>query len=133
MRNGIDAYAYASLAKTSASAQKTCRCTSARMDASTDIFSSRLATSGITRQGLIHWSARCVVQREKQEKKDQERAKQIRKALQEKGAWKCTCRCPIHAPKCQLYPSYAGERHWQGKSKGLSEEDLQFIAERIRK
>ena len=69
MRNGIDAYVYASLAKTSASVQKTCRCTSARMDASTDIFSSRLATSGITRQGLIHWSAWCVVQRKRNKRR----------------------------------------------------------------
>ena len=75
----------------------------------------------------------CCEEKEKQDKKDKERAKRIQKALQEKGAWKCTCKCPIHAPKCQLYPSYAGERRWQGKNKGVSEEDLQFIAKRIRK
>ena len=61
--------------------------------------------------------------------------------LRQADSWKCTCKKIAtgkrayaalyerlgHKSKCLLSPSYAGERRWDGKNKGVTEEDLQFL------
>ena len=61
--------------------------------------------------------------------------------LRQADSWKCTCKKIAtgkrayaalyerlgHKSKCLLSPSYAGERRWDGKNKGVTEEDLKFL------
>ena len=72
----------------------------------------------------------CQEKERAQEEADNEREKRIRKALNSKDAWKCTCRVPIHKEKCDLFPSKFGERRWRGKNKGVTEDDLAFLDSR---
>ena len=58
---------------------------------------------------------------------EERRERAIKKALRERGSWRCTCRCPIHQERCQLFPRQAGERRWPGKNKGVAEDDLAFL------
>ena len=57
------------------------------------------------------------------------RRKGIEELINKKDAWKCTCQGHHNSSnlKCKLYPTKAGERRWQGKNKGVTEDDLEFL------
>ena len=64
--------------------------------------------------------------------------------LRAPDAWKCTCKqIPAgkrayaalnqnmnHKGKCKLAPAAFGEQRWDGKNKGVTREDLQFLVAR---
>ena len=64
--------------------------------------------------------------------------------LRAPDAWKCTCKqIPAgrrayaalnqnmnHKGKCKLAPAEFGEQRWDGKNKGVTREDLQFLVAR---
>ena len=59
------------------------------------------------------------------------RLRGLNKILQEKKAWRCTCKQGDHDfsnEKCTLYPRKAGEKRWAGKNLGVTEADLIFRA-----
>ena len=64
---------------------------------------------------------------------EQKREAEIRKKLRAKGAWKCNCNHTFHTEKCQLHSSRFGDRRWEGRNMGVTEEDLQLLAKRRRK
>ena len=69
-----------------------------------------------------------------QEKQDAARARDIKRALATRGSWACSCHRNIgHAEKCPLFSCMAGERRWPGKNKGVTQEDLAFLAKRQRR
>ena len=51
----------------------------------------------------------------------------IEKILQEKKAWRCTCKQGEHDfsnEKCTLYPRDAAEKRWASSNPGVTEADL---------
>ena len=74
----------------------------------------------------------CKVCAKERESEKRSRVSLINKTLKAKGAWRCTCKKLTHSEKCQLFPVVAGERRWPGKNKGVTREDLDFIAKRFR-
>ena len=82
---------------------------------------------------------------EKQKKENDAREKDLLQKLRAKDAWQCTCKRKkpagkrayaalwenaYHADSCLLTPVMMGERRWDGKNKGVSIEDLMFVAAR---
>ena len=74
----------------------------------------------------------CIQAKKTLEHHDLKRAQDIRKRLAAKDAWKCKCGAIIHHEKCPLHPSKAGEVRWEGKNKGVTRDDLAFLAKRPR-
>ena len=74
---------------------------------------------------------RCAEAEAEEGKKNAEREKDIKSRL--RRGWKCTCKQLVHSEKCVLFPHHAGERRWPGKNKGVTEDDLEFLAKRQRR
>ena len=82
----------------------------------------------------------CLAKDKQQAKEQDEEEKRLLQILRLPDAWKCSCRGKLkvglrahaalyetHTEKCRLAPSYMGEQRWDGKNKGISREDLQFL------
>ena len=53
---------------------------------------------------------------------------EIRKKLNARGSWKCTCGSQMtHQERCLLFPARSGEQRWPGKNKDVSADDWEFI------
>ena len=73
----------------------------------------------------------------------QDRVAKLVKTLRCPDSWKCTCKKIAaggkadaalynnmgHAEKCFLFPRQFGERRWDGRNNGVTQEDLQFLVE----
>jgi hypothetical protein len=71
----------------------------------------------------------------------QDRVARLVKTLRLPDSWKCTCKKIAaggrayaalhnnmgHAEKCLLFPRHFGERRWDGRNNGVTQEDLQFL------
>ena len=55
----------------------------------------------------------------------------IIKKINQKGAWLCKCGAGatsgMHAEKCPLFPTQAGERRWPGKNKAVQQWEWEFL------
>ena len=74
-------------------------------------------------------SARCKACVANVEYELRSKERRIQRALKAKDAWRCTCHKVTHSQRCQLFPVFAGERRWRGKNKGVTLEDLEFLAQ----
>ena len=90
---------------------------------------------------------KCEARKQEDIRLQNEREAKLLTMLRAKDAWKCTCKGLKpgfrayaalndnwnHAQKCDLTPSYAGERRWDGANKGVTMDDLAFLNSRSKK
>ena len=78
-------------------------------------------------------------------KRDTYDVSSLLRTLRQKDSWRCTCKTTqparkmraksaiagkSHDPKCMLQRTVFGERRWDGKSLGITLEQLQYLADR---
>ena len=51
----------------------------------------------------------------------------IKKILNQKNAWTCTCKQPLHTPENQLNPVTPTEERWPGKNKEVNKDDWNLV------
>ena len=54
----------------------------------------------------------------------------VREKLKTKAALRCSCKKEIHTEKCTLFSMMHGVRKWPGMNVGVTEDDLEFLAQR---
>ena len=75
--------------------------------------------------------------------KDKDKELRLKKLLKGATAWRCKCKkiAPgrrayaslherLHSDRCDLSPTYAAEKRWDGKNVGVTLADLEFLAAR---
>ena len=72
----------------------------------------------------------CGEKKKQQERQDADREKRIRDKLKTKVALRCSCKKEIHTEKCTLFSMMHGVRKWPGMNVGVTEDDLDFLAQR---
>ena len=72
----------------------------------------------------------CSKKKQQLLRQDADREKRIREKLKTKAALRCSCKKEIHTEKCTLFSMMHGVRKWPGMNVGVTEDDLEFLAQR---